>query len=590
MAGDIDQIQAGGATTTSFANVFISTIVTQAGGSGQLPKPGDWQSVLIGENGNDRNVAVFTEVESPQSLSPGSNGTPSSSEFLGELAANLSTSDEVRRLGYQIQGVISEPGDVDVYSFRGQAGSEVWLDIDRTLNSLDTVVELVDANGRILALSDNSLAEEANPSLLFAANDMPAQSVHSLRKSTPELYLKSATGAPKDLYSTNPRDAGMRVVLPGEPGTNAQYHIRVRSSNLRAGDAASRLRDPNFLNAGLTKGAYQLQVRLREIDEIPGSSVTYADVRYATNGIEVRGTPHSPLLGETAETITPNNTFNTAQPLGNLLITDKQAISIAGSLDAFTDVDWYSFDINYNSIRPTGLREYFATVFDVDYADGIGRPDMSLYVFDSTGRLIMSGLGSNMVDDQAAGLAGAGSSDLSRGSAGSLDPYIGSVELPVGQYFLAVTNSDNVPRVLESYTNATVSGATAAIRLQPTNGVQLIAEDHINSTGGSTGVVPATPVLFPTGNSNVTFNLSDVGLYVSQNVALNGTNIYRVNPFTVVYRTRSDDSTRRSMTLPSVSTVNCRPSTSRLSSQWKHRSRWIDRLLANRPRYRRCDR
>ena len=532
IAGDIDQIQFGGATTTSFANVFVSSIVTQAGGSDKLPKAGDWRSVLIGENANDRNVAVYTEVESPQSLSAGANGTPATGEFLGDLAANLNTSDEVRRLGYQIQGVISEPGDVDVYSFRSQAGTEVWLDIDRTLNSLDTVVELIDANGRILALSDNTVAEEANPSLLYASNDMPSQSVHSLRKSSPELYLKSATGAPKDLYSTNPRDAGMRVVLPGEPGSTAQYQIRVRSSNLRAGDAATRLLDPNFLNAGLTKGAYQLQIRLREIDEVPGSSVTYADLRYATNGIEIQGNPHSPLLGEAAETTTPHNSFNTAQPLGNLLVTDKQAISIAGSLDAFTDVDWYSFDIDYTAIRPTGLREYFATVFDVDYADGIGRPDMSLYVFDSNGRLIMSGLGSNLVDDQAAGLSGAGSSDLTRGSAGSLDPYIGSVELPVGRYFLAVTNSDNVPRVLDSYTNATINGATAAIRLQPTNGVQLIAEDHVGFSGGSTGVAPATPVLFPSGGSNVTFNLSDVNMYVSQNVALNGTNISIVNPFT----------------------------------------------------------
>lgn len=513
--------------TTAVISTFLELIPQDPSSLG-----GDWRSVLIGENANDRNVATVVESEPAQAKTPGTNGTPSNGEFLGDLAPNLNNGDENRRLGFQVQGVISEPGDVDVYSFRSQAGTEVWLDIDRTLNSLDTVIELVDANGRILALSDNSLSEEANPSLLYAANDMPSQSVHSLRKSTPELYLKSATGAPKDLYSTNPRDAGMRVVLPGEPGTNVQYHIRVRSSNLRAGDAASRLLDTNFLNAGLTKGAYQLQVRLREIDEIPGSSITYADLRFATNGIEIQGAPHSPLLGETAETATPNETFNTAQPLGNLLVTDKQAISIAGSLDAFTDVDWYSFDIAYTAIRPTGLREYFATVFDVDYADGIGRPDMSLYVFDSAGRLIMSGLGSNLVDDQAAGLTGAGSLDLSRGSAGSLDPYIGSVELPVGQYFLAVTNSDNVPRILESYTNATVSGATAAIRLQPTNGVQLIAEDHINSTGGSTGVPPATPVLFPTGNSNVSFNLSDMNLYVSQNVALNGTNLYMVNPFT----------------------------------------------------------
>lgn len=533
IAGDIFQIQVGGATTTSFGRALTSTIVTQAGGSTMLPNSGDWNSVLIGANANDRNVAVVTEDESPQSKSPGSNGTTDSSEFLGELASNLKTSDETRRLGYQIQGVISEPSDVDVYSFRGVAGTEVWLDIDRTLNSLDTVVELVDASGRILALSDHSLAEEANPSLLFAANDMPAQSVHSLRKSTPELYLKSALGAPKDLYSTNPRDAGMRVVLPGEPGSNVQYHVRVRSSNLRAGDAASRLLDPALVNAGVTRGSYQLQLRLREKDEIPGSSVTYADVRYATNGIDILGMPrHSPLLGESGESSAPNNTFGTAQPVGNILVTDRQALSIAGSLDGITDVDWYSFTINNTAIRPTGLREYFATVFDVDYAGGIGRPDTSIYVFDATGRLILSGLGSNLVDDQSAGLTTSGGTDLSRGSAGSLDPYIGSVEMPVGQYFLAVTNSDNVPRVLEAYTNATTSGATAAIRLQPTNGVQLIAEDHINTSGGSTAVLPQTPVLFPAGNSAVPFDLSDINLYVSQNVGINATNLYMVNPFT----------------------------------------------------------
>ncbi|MGN6545586.1 MAG: dockerin type I domain-containing protein [Aureliella sp.] len=513
--------------------MLVDSIVKQAGGTVHLPEPGDWNSVLIGPHSNDRNVASVTELESPQVQSPGSNGTPDSSEFLGDLAPSLTTGDETRRLGYQIQGVIANPGDVDVYSFRGTAGTEVWLDIDRTLNSLDTVVELVDANGRILAQSDNSLAEEADPSKLYTASDMPSQSVHSLRKSTPELYLKSATGAPKDLYSTNPRDAGMRVVLPGEPGSSVLYHVRVRSSNLREGDPVSRLLDPNLLNAGITRGAYELQIRLREEDEVPGSSVTYADLRYATNGIEIVGMPgHSPLLGETAESNSANDTPGTAQPIGNILTTDRQALSIAGTLDSFTDVDWYSFDINYTAIRPTGLRKYFATVFDVDYADGIGRPDTSIYVFDSQGRLILSGLGSNLVDDQSGGLAGAGSTDLSRGSAGSLDPFIGSAELPEGQYFLAVTNSDRVPGVMESYTNATPSGATAAIRLQPINGVQLIAEDHINSTGGSTAVDPQTPVLFPQGNSAVPFNLSDVNLYVSQTVGTNATNVYMVNPFT----------------------------------------------------------
>ncbi len=536
IAGDIDQIQLGGTTATSFGRAMVNSIVLQAGGSVNLPKPGDWNSVMFDPNSNDRNVGVYTEVELPQAVSPGSNSTPSTAEFLGELAANVNTNDENRRVGFQLQGVISQTSDVDTYSFRATAGTEVWFDIDRTINSIDTVVELVDASGRILALSDNSLAEEANSSLLYAAADMPAQSVHSLRKSTPELYLSSAAGAPKDLYSTNPRDAGMRVVLPGEPGTAGLYHVRVRSSNMRPGDAQSRLIDPAFLNAGTSRGAYQMQIRLREIDEVPGSSVTYADIRYATNGIEVVGLPrHSPLLGEVGEANTPNGTLATAQPIGNVLTTDRQAISIAGQLDAtLQDVDWYSFNLQYSAIRPTALREYFATVFDIDYADGIGRPDTSIYVFDASGRLILSGLGSNVVDDQAGGLNTSADSDLSRGSSGNLDPYIGSVELPAGQYFVAVTNSSMVPAVFDSYTNATPTGTAAALRLQPINGVQLIAEDHIGFTGGSTAttVTPLTPVLFPTGNSAVQFNLSDVSLYVSQNVANNASNIYMVNPFT----------------------------------------------------------
>ena len=56
------------------------------------------------------------------------------------------------------------------------------------------------------------------------------------------------------------------------------------------------------MNKGLTSGVYQLQLRLRETDEVPGSTVQYADIRYATNGIEVFGQPtHSPLTGEAGE-------------------------------------------------------------------------------------------------------------------------------------------------------------------------------------------------------------------------------------------------------------------------------------------------
>ena len=40
-----------------------------------------------------------------------------------------------------------------------------------------------------------------------------------------------------------------------------------------------RDRDPTVIG-GLTTGVYQLQVRLQELDEFPGSQVTYAAVSY----------------------------------------------------------------------------------------------------------------------------------------------------------------------------------------------------------------------------------------------------------------------------------------------------------------------
>ncbi|RMF42331.1 MAG: VWA domain-containing protein, partial [Planctomycetota bacterium] len=534
LAGDINQIQAGGLTAQSFGSAMVSSIVVQAGGN--PARPGDWRSVKLDAFSNDRNVAALNEGESPLSSAPAANDSPASGQFLGGLAPNEKSGDENLRLGYQIDGEIARPGDVDVYSFRARAGTEVWLDIDRTDNSLDTVIELVDANGRTLALSDSSLLEEADPTLLFAAPDMPAQSVNPLRSSA-SFFLRSAfDGRPKDLYSTNPQDAGMRVVLPGEAGTENLYHVRVRSSNRMPGDPLSKLLDPASVGSGLTKGSYQLQVRLRETDEFPGSSVTYADIRFASTGLEVVGLPgNSPLLGENAEIselgpgAPQNDTFAQAQFLGNLLETNRQAISVAGSIDDLTDVDWYSFDIDYQKIPTSVLREYFSTVFDLDYADGLGRPDTSMYLFDQNGNLILGGLASALLDDLSNPINGADNSDLTRGSAGNLDPFIGSFELPAGRYFLAITNSSMVPAVMAAYTDPNFPDAE--MRLAPIEGVQYIAEDHIGFSGGTTAEPPITPVLFPN-SSIVDFNLADVALYVSQDVGTELTNIYIVNPFT----------------------------------------------------------
>ncbi|MCA9132784.1 MAG: PPC domain-containing protein, partial [Planctomycetales bacterium] len=279
-------------------------------------------------------------------------------------------------------------------------------------------------------------------------------------------------------------------------------------------------------------------------------------MRYASTGISLVGVPgNSPLLGETSEIpevgpgAVSNDTLLNAQALGNLLQTNRQAISVAGNIDSFTDVDWYSFDLTYEKITPLLLREYFSTVIDVDYADGIGRPDTSIYVFNANGNLILNGLGSELLDDQAS--PGAGNSELERGSAGILDPYIGPYELPTetqtglpgGRYYLAITNSDMVPAIMASYTNPNFPDSN--MRLQPIEGVRLIAEDHIGSQGGSTAITPITPILFPRAgqsdgttvytednDSVVDYTLGDIVLYVSRDVGTEETNLYIVNPFT----------------------------------------------------------
>ncbi|MEO8268943.1 MAG: hypothetical protein ABI557_04425, partial [Aureliella sp.] len=419
---------------------FTSTgkplVDTNNDGNTTTATAGDWRGLLLETYSNDRNVLITSERESSRAGAPAANDTTAQSQYLGTLAPNEKSGDENQRLGFQVGGVISASGDVDLYSFNAVAGTEVWFDLDRTDSSLDTVIELVDADGRTLALSDSSYEEEADPSKLYTAAELASQTVHSLRKSATAFYYQSALGEPKDLYSTNPNDAGFRVILPGSAGSNNLYHIRIRSSSLAtpASDPAS-LRDPALLHAGLTSGRYQLQVRLNEVDEVPGSGINYGNIRFADTGIRLVGVPNnSPLLGENGERpetgpgAVPNDTFANAQALGNLLQTNRQAISVAGNLDDFTDVDWFTFDLTYEKITPLLLRQYFSTIIDVDYADGIGRPDVSLYVFDSAGRLFLGGLGSDLAADQSS--PNAGNSELDRGSAGIKDPFLGPYEFP----------------------------------------------------------------------------------------------------------------------------------------------------------------
>jgi hypothetical protein len=136
-------------------------------------------------------------------------------------------------------------------------------------------------------------------------------------------------------------------------------------------------------------------------------------------------------------------------------------------LSSPSDIDWYSFDINQQQLL-SPLARYLSTIFDIDYADGIGRADMSMYLFNANGNLIHVGEDSNILDDRATALKSADNSDLGRGSTGTLDPYLGSVELPAGRYFLAVTSRSQIPTVLANRLSTT--GANdSGVRLQPVN-------------------------------------------------------------------------------------------------------------------------
>jgi len=514
---------------TSFLELVPTSIQSVA-------SPGSWAGVSMQTYSNDRNVGVLPERESSLANAPGANDDPTKAQYLGQLANSINSGDENTRLGFEIQGVINKPSDVDVYSFTAFGGTEVWLDIDKTDANLDTVVELISADGEILAISDNSYLEETDEANNPIYNTLPGNAVRSLRKSAPTIYPQSSRGEPRDDYSTNTKDAGMRVVLPGQASQASLYHVRVRSSNQVTGQSANTpaLSDPASVGQGLSRGAYQMQIRLGENQEFPGTSVAYADIRFASTGLTLRGVPrHSPLVGETAEINNGNNnTFLTAQELGNILTTDRKTISLAGNIDSATDVDWFTFTIDYTQLV-TPLSEYLSTIFDLDYADGIGRADLSMYLFaptadGSSASLVRVGLNSNILDDRQAAVSQATNADLGRGSTGTLDPYIGPVELPAGRYYLAVTNRTQVPTVLANRLSNSLGASN--LRILPVSSGRFIVEDRVGGDQLSSAVPPITPTFLDM-QSRIELSLGDVPLYVSAASAL-GTQYYIANGFT----------------------------------------------------------
>lgn len=533
-----------------------------------VPHSRDWRSIRLTEYSNDRNVDVVNELETSYTGTNDVNSVPSKAQPLGTLAPDVKNGDDNRRLGFEVHGFISldRTADQDIYSFTGTAGTQVWIDIDKTSASLDTVVELINSNLTVVARSNNSADESTNPAVLAG-----------LLPSNQALILQASSFSGQDLYTANPKDAGMRVVLPGTAGSTNTYYVRVRSAG----------QNLNNLTDGRTRGEYQLQIRLQEIDEVPGSTVKYADIRYAKTGIEVLGLPaHSYLTGEIGRASTFNSITGsvpfispglTAQDLGNLLANDRGTIALSTRQETFDEVQWYKFTVDYQSIQR--IKDYtdggktWSTLFDVDYADGIARPDLTLALFDDASddphfiglRLIAVARDSHVADDQPPPTNTSSAADLSRGSFGNGDPFLGSLQLEEGQtktYYLALTSAAMLPTVLDQF--VVDNAANKLVRLEPVDSVQRVVEDHIGSVGYDTNstnptqttILPATgPILpiddkiDPVTNANQLstyvrpFTLADVSLYVSQA----GGALQLVNPFTGAVQQTISGNTQRGL-------------------------------------------
>lgn len=503
---------------------------------------GDWRSIRVDAFSNDRNVDQAYEREADLISNEGVNDFPDDAQDIGQIAANINAGDENIRLGTTLTGSIASPSDIDVYRFTGTAGTMVWFDIDQTSGSLDSVVELIDGNGQIIALSDNSLDESMAGSVFSDQGQIPINRTFPMDQSA---FAKrnASSSAQVDFLSTNPLDAGFRVSLPGSANSINDYFIRVRSSNVTPTtvNPLARLTDPAMVREGVSVGLYKLQVRLQQTQEVSGSTVRFADIRFATRGLDVSGQPmHSLLVGENGETDPSEGVSNlpNPQPVGNVLASDRGAISIAGRLTTNQDVDAFRFTVARQGIQQvsTTADSHISVIIDIDYADGLGRANTQLAVYTAAGQLVLIADDSNIHDDQVAPTQEGNTSDLSRGSFGKRDAFLGPIELPAGDYILAIFNkSQTVAELVDKYT---VSGVGDS-RFEPIDSVTRISEDRFDTMPilRQTTAVPAERAdLFATGallTSAVPFNLSDVAMF-----SVSGRRVNTANPLTGALESR----------------------------------------------------
>jgi len=592
-----------GQTFSTNLNTYVAPVyVTDVPGRGiSTGTPGDWRSLKVDNNANDTNVATVLKSE-PAGVD--TDNTIATAQQLGILAPNVKSGDDVQRLGFDVQGAISTPSDVDNFAFQAQAGTQVWISAGGTSPALDGVLELIDANGTVLARSDNANAEAqdaanaGNPLAAgpLLAGELPNNQALPLTSDTltDNVYdpLSQTYPGLRNFGSTNPLDPGFRVVLPGTAGAH-QYYVRIYSKGpVKLPNGQQQ--NPYVPGTGLTSGNYDLSIRLQEVVPTPGSTVQNADIRFAKNGIELDGLPaNSPLLGEAGQApppavgapspnatnavpalppvvptnptftnfidVTPTSTLATnpvppatpvaaasfPESLGNLLTTNQAALSVAGSLSSPTEVDWYSLTVDYDLVQAiSGVNagdKTFPAIFDIGYADGLSRPNTTISIFDQWGELIYVGRDSNVADQQPQPGEGNNLTNLTHGSVGQLDPYIGTVQLPAGEvptgnshtYYVAISSDATLPTALDGTFDAgtfTDQGQPVhpLVRLEPIDSTNRVIEDHIGTQGGETAQPASTLTAAFSGNTTSTagimqlntsaapLGLGDVVLYVDQ--------------------------------------------------------------------------
>jgi len=495
--------------------------------------PGDWRGLVFDQFSNDRNVSIVIEDEKILTDEVDVNSTTGKAQNLGTLARDEKSGSENTRLGFEVHGSIAldDPTDIDVYSFTGVAGTDVWLDIDRTTSNTDFVLELINQSGTVL---QRSLGQHLGMGDLSGIGAYP---------------ISENTLLGGDVYTLNQRDPGLRVTLPGTFGQPGDYFVRVRSN--------TGLNAITNLEGGVTSGVYKLQIRLRQIDEFAGSTVRLADIRYPRIGIDIQGLPaHSPLVSDIGEV------GSATVDLGNLLESDRAAINVSGELGSNTEEQRFIFDAfnATNTVHPANAQTT-AVVFDIDYAQGLTRPDTTVSVFNNQNRLLYIGRESNVEDDQQRPGISPDTTELQRGSFGSVDPFIGPVHLPgsAQNYESVVTSNRKIPLSIDSYLEQYPTDTFT--RLEPIPSIIRVVEDHLATpaqraanvssqqgyTSGANSVLPYdTDGIFNLSDSKSLdfhikkYTMDDVRLFVSQTDTTNSKNstLYTVNPYQGGYSAR----------------------------------------------------